>query len=122
MNERYLANENFPAAAVRWLRDRGDDVLHAGETLVGEPDPVILQTALDQDRLLLTFDRDFGELVFHQRLPPAPGIVLFRLRQLDPHALLTFLERFFATKPTIRGYFTVASPGQFRQTLLSPTT
>ena len=67
MSERYLANENFPAATVRWLRGRGDDVLHAAETLVGESDAALLQTALSQDRVLLTFDQDFGELVFHQR-------------------------------------------------------
>ena len=56
MSEHYLANENFPLGVALSLRGRGDDVLHAGETLTGEPDHVILQTALAQDRILLTFD------------------------------------------------------------------
>ena len=54
MSERYLANENFPAATVRWLRERGDDVQYAAETLVGESDAALLQTALNQNRVLLS--------------------------------------------------------------------
>src|ERR1700677_685417 len=115
MSERYLANENFPAGVVHWLRGQGEDVVHAAETLATQPDSVILQTALDQDRILLTFDHDFGELVFRHRHPPAPGIVLFRLHQLAPDLLIMNLENFFTAKPILRGYFTVVSPGQFRQ-------
>src|SRR5437879_870286 len=118
MSERFLANENFPAGMVRILRTLGDDVVHAAETLVGAQDPIILQTALEQDRILLTFDHDFGELVYRQRKPAAPGIVLFRFRQQAPEILLTELQSFFAARPTLRGYFTVVSPGQFRQTPL----
>ncbi len=92
--------------------------MHAANNLAGEPDSVILQAALDQDRILLTFDHDFGELVFRHRYPPAPGIVLFRLHQLPPDVLITCLENFFAGKPTLRGYFSVVSPSQYRQTAL----
>jgi len=71
--------------------------------------------AAAEDRIVLTFDRDFGELVFRHRLAPAPGIVLFRLRELPPEAFLPFLETFFDAQPSLRGYLTVASPGNFRQ-------
>ena len=118
MNERYLANENFPLGIAHHLRSQGDDVVHAGETLAAAPDPIILQHALDQDRVLLTFDHDFGELVFRHRHPPAPGIVLFRLQQFPPDLLISALANFFATKPILRGFFTVVSPGQYRQTAL----
>lgn len=119
MSERYLANENFPGAMVKMLRDQGNDVFYAAESLVGSSDRIILDTALAQDRVLLTFDRDFGELVFRHRTPPASGIVLFRLNALSPDALLSFLQDFFASNPTLRSYFTVATPGQFRQVPLS---
>jgi predicted nuclease of predicted toxin-antitoxin system len=118
MSERYLANENFPAGVVQWLIGQGHDVVHAADTLVGEADTVILQSALAQDRVLLTFDHDFGELVFRHKHPPAPGIVMFRLHQLPPHTIVTTLEQFFGGKPTVRGFFTVVSPGQYRQTAL----
>jgi predicted nuclease of predicted toxin-antitoxin system len=115
MSERFLANENFPGVMVRLLRDQGHDVLYAAETLVAAADHLILETALSQDRVILTFDRDFGELVFRHRRPPARGIVLFRLGALSPDALLAFLQNFFTSEPTLRSYFTVASPGHFRQ-------
>jgi hypothetical protein len=53
--------------------------------------------------------------VFRERRQPAPGIVLFRVQELPPAAFLGFLRAFFAALPTLRGYFTVASPGRFRQ-------
>jgi hypothetical protein len=56
MSEKYLANENFPAETVRLLREKGDDVVHAAETLIGASDEVILQAAVEQDRIVLTFD------------------------------------------------------------------
>lgn len=119
MSERYLANENFPGAMVKILRDQGNDVLYAAESLVGSSDRIILDTALAQDRVLLTFDRDFGELVFRHRTPPASGIVLFRFGGLSPDALLSFLQDFFESNPTLRNHFTVATPRQFRQVPLS---
>lgn len=119
MNERFLANENFPAATVAWLRQQGHDVLHAAETRVGASDAELLRTANDDNRVILTFDRDFGELVFHQRESPARGIVLFRLRDQSPDVILPFLRSFFESDPDLNGHFTVASPGQFRQTPLT---
>ena len=114
MPERYVADENFPSAVVRLLRQQGHGVLHAAETMAGAPDEAILQVALDSDSILLTFDHDFGELVFRRRLPTA-GIVLFRLKLQPPTVTLPFLRAFFDSRPTLRGFFTVASPGQFRQ-------
>ncbi len=118
MSERFLANENFPAAIVSWLRERGDDVVHAAESLIGAPDAELLEVARNQGRIILTFDRDFGELVFHQRHPAARGIVLFRLRRQSPGVVLPFLQSFSQSGVDMEGVFTVASPGQFRQTLL----
>lgn len=118
MTERYLANENFPALVVQHLRQLGNDVLYAAENMVGAVDPVILQTALAQDSVLLTFDRDFGELVYRQRQPSAPGIVLFRLQHLPPATMLSYVESFLVTAPGLRTFFTVVSPGQCRQTPL----
>jgi predicted nuclease of predicted toxin-antitoxin system len=120
MTERYLANENFPAIMVRVLRSAGDDVLYAAEELVAAPDSPIIQAAPQQDRVVLTFDQDFGELVFHHREPPPPGVVLFRLGGLSADGLFTFLRAFFESKPTLRGFFTVASPGRFRQIPITP--
>jgi predicted nuclease of predicted toxin-antitoxin system len=103
---------------VRHLRIGGDDVVYAAEVLVGASDEQVLKTALEQDRVVLTFDRDFGEMVFHQRLPAPAGIVLFPLHQQPPEATLSFLQAFFDSQPILRKMFTVSSHGQFRQIAL----
>ncbi|HAK93580.1 MAG TPA: hypothetical protein DCM87_00860 [Planctomycetes bacterium] len=75
---RFLADENIHGAFVEWLRSKGHDVLHAAESLSGEPDEVVLEVARSEKRILVTDDKDFGELVFHRRLA-SQGIVLMRL-------------------------------------------
>ena len=120
MSERFLANENIPSDFVGWLRECGHDVAHAAESNVGESDEVLLRIASDEDRIVLTFDTDFGELVFHQQERPARGIVLFRIRQQPRGAVLASMAAFFESEPTLEGYFTVVEPGHFRQTQLHP--
>ena len=59
---RFLANENIPAASVQLLRQSGHDVLYAVEHLPSLDDAVILHRAHEEQRLLITFDRDYGEV------------------------------------------------------------
>ena len=73
-----LADENIGADMVAWMREQGCDVVHAAETLVQEIDEVLLRTAESEGRLLFTEDKDFGELVFRDRLN-THGIVLMRM-------------------------------------------
>jgi predicted nuclease of predicted toxin-antitoxin system len=52
--------------------------MYAAEIMSGFPDEVLLDTARCEGRILVTDDKDFGELVFHRRLA-IEGIVLIRL-------------------------------------------
>ncbi len=78
---RLLADENVHAALVAWLRGNGHDVVYAADTLGGEPDDVVLRRARDENRIVVTDDKDFGDLVVHRRLSTA-GVLL--LRQSEP--------------------------------------
>ena len=78
---RFLADENIHSGIVKWLRSQGHDVLWATETLQGVDDVILLQTAQQHERLLLTADLDFGELVFRERLT-SHGVVLLRIEDL----------------------------------------
>ena len=62
MQTRFLANENIPFDAVRALREKGYDVLWTREDSPGSTDIEVLEAAQKQDRVLITFDKDFGEL------------------------------------------------------------
>jgi predicted nuclease of predicted toxin-antitoxin system len=75
---RFFADENIHADLVAWLRAAGHDVTYAAEVTAGEPDEALLERARGQNRIVLTDDKDFGELVFHQRLA-TQGVVLIRL-------------------------------------------
>jgi predicted nuclease of predicted toxin-antitoxin system len=81
---RWIANENVSGTVIRTLRERGHDVLSVKESLRGAGDPHILERAQSNERVVLTHDKDFGELAFRCRLPASSGIVLFRLSGADP--------------------------------------
>jgi predicted nuclease of predicted toxin-antitoxin system len=59
---RILADENFPGIAVNELRKRGHNVVWVRTAKPGIGDLAILEWAQTEDRLLVTLDKDFGEL------------------------------------------------------------
>jgi predicted nuclease of predicted toxin-antitoxin system len=75
---RWLADECVDAALVRHLRGGGHDVIYAAEVAAGTTDAQLLRRANDEHRLLLTEDKDFGELVFRLHMT-VPGLVLMRI-------------------------------------------
>ena len=79
-----LLDENFPAPAARRLRKAGHDVVEGAVACQGWPDERVLARAVAEDRWLITFDRDYGDLVFKRRLPAPPAIVLIRERHYRP--------------------------------------
>jgi len=79
---RFLADECCDAALVDALRGDGHDVLYAIESLQGATDDDLLARTVSERRILLTEDKDFGELVYRLRRP-AHGIVLLRFDVAD---------------------------------------
>lgn len=84
MNPRLLVNENFPAPSIRLLRSRGWDVVAVAETLCGSGDPDVMEMARREGRWLVTFDRDYGELIFRRQLPMPPLLLLLRVVSYRP--------------------------------------
>lgn len=76
---RLLADENFPRVTVRLLRSRGHDLMWIHEITPGINDVLVLARATTEERTLITFDKDFGELIFRQRLKAPSGIILIRI-------------------------------------------
>jgi predicted nuclease of predicted toxin-antitoxin system len=77
-----LADENVDAPIVLALREDGHRVAYVRELEPGIDDHAVLQLANVDNALLLTSDKDFGELVFRQRLIHA-GVILYRLAGLS---------------------------------------
>lgn len=70
---RILTDENVPRSVLNWLRATGHDVTSASELGIGAPDTRWLTFAQAEQRLILTADKDFGDLVFRDRLNKKSG-------------------------------------------------
>lgn len=88
---RFLADAGFPKAGIEHLRRRGHDVLALlDEGLERLPDEDVLALARQEQRILLTFDLDFGGLLAGGR-EPLPSVITFRVRDQRPAAVLARL-------------------------------
>ncbi len=84
--EELLADENIPSLVIRQLRDQGFDIVAIAETSPMIKDTEVISLAVKLDRIILTADKDFGELVFRQSFH-VPGIILLRLGSLTPQEM-----------------------------------
>lgn len=124
MSARLLADENIYRELVDAIRDAGWDIETVQERgLSGAPDRQILQRARDENRTLLTFDRDFGDIRYLPR--DVPGIFLLRFRDAPIEDLVDrVLEVLHAiSEEEIRRHLVVITPSTVRRRSLglSPT-
>lgn len=77
-----LANENFPAPAIRKLRAAG--VVAVSEKMPAASDKEVMAFVRQEQRWIVTFDRDYGDLVFREGLHPPPAILFFRQEPYPP--------------------------------------
>jgi predicted nuclease of predicted toxin-antitoxin system len=76
-----LANENVPLKSIIYLRSKGFDITSIGIDYPGIKDSVIMGIAIKEERTILTFDRDYGELIFKYNYKPSKGVIYLRLNQ-----------------------------------------
>lgn len=74
-----LADENFPKKSYHILEELGYDIIHIGNTNPSIDDESVMKIAIDSQRLILTFDSDYGTLVFQYGYKPI-GVVYFKTR------------------------------------------
>jgi predicted nuclease of predicted toxin-antitoxin system len=111
-----LADENIPLATVRSLRAAGLDVRSAGEDMPGATDVTVLSVARSEGRLLLTFDKGFGELIYRAGEAPPPAVVYLRFVPASPaEAATVFLGLVDLAEIDLNGRFTVVTRSQVRQ-------
>jgi len=115
---RLLVNENFPAPATKVLRDRGVDVLSVQESMPGAHDGEILRCAVEQGRWLVTYDRDYGELVFARDAAAPPAIIYLRQEPYPPTRPAELLLALLAEPSSAEGHFVVVSEGAVRRRAL----
>jgi predicted nuclease of predicted toxin-antitoxin system len=113
---RILADENVPLESVQLLRADGHDVVAAAEGAAGAADDVLLEMAADQRRIILTFDRDFGALIYRRRRSLPDGVVYLRLVPATPTEPALLVRALLDRRDlTLHGRFTVVDRELIRQ-------
>ena len=109
-----VVDESVERSIVVRLREDGHDVLYIAEMDPGVTDDQVLDRANECSALLLTEDKDFGEIVFRQG-SIHNGVVLIRLDGLSSGAKAsTVSEAFREFSDEMPGGFTVVSPDRIR--------
>ena len=111
---RFLANENFPGDAVSALREDGHDLAWVLIDAPGSPDGDVLARTVHENRILLTFDKDFGELAWRAGLPANAGIVLFRIPMPSSVDVGQAISSIIRSREDWAGHFSVVEPGRIR--------
>ena len=111
---RLLANENLPSDAVDALRERGHDVIWIRTDAPGSRDEDALARARKESRVLVTFDKDFGELAFRSRLPASCGIILFRITPRSPEFIARVAAHAIGSRDDWVGHFAVVEDARVR--------
>ena len=111
---RFLADESLDFQIVSRLRQDGCDVLYVAEMAPGISDSEVLGLANSNAALLLTADRDFGELIFRRHLISG-GVVLIRLAGLSAeHKAEIVSSAISLHSDELRNSFVVITPGLIR--------
>ena len=110
----FLANQNVPADAVQAARASGVAMTWIQEESPGANDDAVLALAVAGGRVLVTFDKDFGEMVFNLGRLASPGIVLLRPRLRSPDYLARFMVGVLTQAIDWEGNFCVAQEGRLR--------
>ena len=113
---RFLANVSFPYPSIKLLRDSGYEIISIYEENRGIDDESVLKKAVDENLIILTFDSDYGKLLFHYMLVPPPAVVYFRFKSSHPaDAAKILLEELENQNLKLEGFFTVIEREDIRQ-------
>lgn len=111
---KFLADECCDTELVSFLRSEGHDVLYVMEFKAGALDKEVLKKAFAEKRILITEDKDFGELIYRFK-KPAYGVVLLRFKVREHHLKLSRLKQLIDEYGfKLKGNFVVIDPEKFR--------
>jgi predicted nuclease of predicted toxin-antitoxin system len=89
---RFLVDECTGTRVADWLREEGYEVFSVYDQARGISDDVIINKAFDENWILITNDKDFGEKV-HREKCPHRGIIFLRLQDERSTNKISILQR-----------------------------
>ena len=94
---KFLVNRCAGHRLAEWLRDEGHDIVESAERGKDPGDEAMLEWAVTEQRILITMDKDFGELVFREGLDHA-GLV--RLPDVPVEQRIDLMQRLLEEQTT----------------------
>lgn len=98
-----LLDENLPRSVAAGLRADGHDVVSISEQSPSSSDGGVLALARSANRWLVTFDSDFGDLIFQRGALPPPAVLYLRMHPIVASEALAWIRR--ALLPENAGHF-----------------
>jgi len=92
-----LADENIPIEVVRFLKRSGVDITSVMEFSPGLSDTEVMELANRENRVLVTFDKDFGELVVREKAE-VKGLILLRFAPRPPEQIAMRIQQILASQ------------------------
>jgi len=93
---KFLIDENIGYRVVNFLRSQDHNVISVLEEFRGEKDSIILKRARIADRIVVTYDKDFGKLVFKSKIKHK-GAILLRTRDESSKTQIKVLKKFLTS-------------------------
>jgi predicted nuclease of predicted toxin-antitoxin system len=113
---KFLANENFPLPSIHLLKNAGYEVISIAEKFSGISDMEVIKKANTDTLIILTFDKDYGEIIFKNKFKKPPAVVFFRFKGSKPETAGILLIDLIENKGlTIENAFSVIEKEGVRQ-------
>lgn len=111
---RFLVDECTGSRVAKWLAENGHEVFSVYDEARGSTDDEVLAKAFEESWIIITNDKDFGELVFRERRPHH-GVVFLRLEDQRSVAKISALEKLLENhSDRISNRFVVLTESQVR--------
>lgn len=97
---RFIVDECTGPVVASWLKTKGFDVYSVAENSPGITDDEVLKKAVIEKRILITNDKDFGEMIFKNNLPHE-GVIFMRLTDERSLNKIAVLEKLLEEQPLL---------------------
>ena len=111
---RFLVDECAGPSLARWLREQGHDVFSVFDQARGINDDEVMQMSLENERILITVDKDYGEKIFREKHAHR-GVILLRLKDERSKSKIAAIEQLLTSfAPRISEQFVVVTDTRVR--------
>lgn len=115
---KFIVDECVGNAVTEWLIKNGYVTISVYDNLQGFPDKIVLEKAFADHRILITSDKDFGEMIFRHQMHHT-GIILLRLIHEQPDKKIDILKEILEKHANeLEHNFIVATESSIRITRL----